>query len=32
MVRVILVNGKYDYVLKSKVSELINRGLIVAVA
>ena len=32
MVRVILKSGKYDYVLKSKVSELIKAGKIVAIA
>jgi hypothetical protein len=32
MVRVILVSGKYDYVLKSKVNELILAGKIIAIA
>lgn len=32
MIRVILVSGKYDYVLKSKVAALISTGKIVAIA
>ena len=32
MIRVILASGKYDYVLKSKVTELISAGKIVALA
>ena len=32
MVRVILVSGKYDYVLKSAVSKMIADGTVVALA
>lgn len=32
MVRVILSNGRYDYIKRDRVAELIRKGIVVSVA